>query len=76
MLVECAKLWTSLLWFWRPHLMMQGLSYSLVIEGMEKFLKAKNELLDDHEDDYQKQSLTYEHESLTCRQTLVTFLAF
>jgi hypothetical protein len=56
--------------------MMQGLSYSLVIEGMEKFLKAKNELLDDHEDDYQKQSLTYEHESLTCRQTLVTFLAF
>jgi hypothetical protein len=29
-------------------------SYSLAIGGMEKFFKAKNELLDDHEDDYQK----------------------
>jgi hypothetical protein len=51
-------------------------SYSLAIEGMEKFFKANNELLDDHEDDYLKQSLTYEDECLICRQKLVTFLAF
>jgi hypothetical protein len=29
-------------------------SYSLAIGGMEKFFKAKYELLDDHEGDYQK----------------------
>jgi hypothetical protein len=51
-------------------------NYSLAIGGMEKFFKAKNELLDDHEVDYQKESLTYEHECLICRQALVTFLAF
>jgi hypothetical protein len=29
-------------------------SYSLAIEGMEKFFEAKNELLDDQEVDYQQ----------------------